>query len=222
MRLCCCGFATPRQQGSKRLAAERNGYSRPYLSMREYRRLREMPSSCAARDLLPPVFSSVRRIRSHSISSKRARAAIGDCAAVGRDGGAETACALTASAVGSGTVAQADSPDRSSNLINEAAPKVNAPSIDVGELAHVARPSMTPHRVECSGVDAGYRIALPHPLVEDSNEVLREQGNVIDTIAQRRHHQNAGLQAVVKVLAQIAATHRRLGVAIGRGNESAR
>ncbi len=85
------------------------------------------------------------------------------------------------------------------------------------ELADVAGPRMRLERRDRVVGDADD--LLLQPLVELLDDVLHEQRDVADPLAQRRDLQRHHVEPVVEVVAEVAALDLGLEVAVGRGHE---
>src|SRR5437870_7104605 len=89
---------------------------------------------------------------------------------------------------------------------------------DVLALTHVARPPV--------GVQGGQRLgrkpldSLVEPSVVAPDEMIDEQRDVLDALAQRRHHDRHYVEPVVEIFAEGAAADGLLEVRVRRGDEA--
>src|SRR3990172_792586 len=89
---------------------------------------------------------------------------------------------------------------------------------DVLELADVTRPRVGPETAERFGGHGGG--LAPQSLRSPLEEMRHEERQVVDALAQRRHHETHALQAVEEIGAEPAFRRQRLEVLVRRGDDA--
>ena len=162
-----------------------------------------MPSSCAAAVRTPPVRSSASIIRRRStspITSSRFTPSAGKHRA-GLAGLSRRAAHLGRQ-IAEADRARAGERDRALD--------------DVFELAHVAGKIVAIERAQ--GVGRETEHVLAHLAREALDEALDQERDVVAPLAQRRQLEADDVEAVVQVLAELAARDVGFDVAVGRGD----
>src|SRR5208337_1537136 len=90
----------------------------------------------------------------------------------------------------------------------------------VGKFAHVARPRITPHRLDSFVLDPRDRNRPHLPRVEKLDEMFGQERNIVEALPQRRYLNDARLETVVEVVAKAPRVHRLLRILIGRGDQA--
>src|SRR5213594_370725 len=93
----------------------------------------------------------------------------------------------------------------------------HAPLDDVLELAHVARPPVGLQRGERFG--RGPVNPLVEPAIVAPDEMVDEQGHVLDPLPERRHDHRHDVEPIVEILAEGAASDGLLEVRVRGGDE---